>query len=159
MLCAFIPWIGLHAKRARTFLRTLPVALLVLLCLLALYVFTAPDLAAWLSGLFQMWWFKVLFLFLVLAALVLVAESAGTMLISMRSWQKRHHLLLATLARLFALLAIAGMVVVCIATGVGLIALWNVLPLLNEFRLGKFVLRKAARGLAAMPDLAVDIFE
>jgi hypothetical protein len=83
-----------------------------------------------------MWWFKVLFLFLVLAALVLVAESAGTMLISMRSWQKRHTLLLATLARLCALLALAGMVVVCIATGAGLIDLWNVLALLNEAPLG-----------------------
>jgi len=131
VLFAFIPWIGLQAKRARTFLRTLPVALLVLLCLLALYVFSAPGLAAWLSGLFQMWWFTVLFLFLVLASLVLVAQSAGTMLISLSSWQKRYTLLLATLARLFALLAIAGMVVVCIATGAGLIDLWNVLPLLN----------------------------
>jgi hypothetical protein len=83
-----------------------------------------------------MWWFKVLFLFLVLAALVLVAESAGTMLISLSSWQKRHTLLLATLARLCALLALAGMVVLCIATGAGLIDLWNVLALLNEAPLG-----------------------
>ncbi len=136
VLLAFIPWIGLQAKRARTFLRTLPVALLALLCLLACYVFSAPDLAAWLSGLFHMWWFQVLFLFLVLAALVLVAESAGTMLISLRSWQKRRTLLLATPARLFALLAIAGMVGVCIATGAGLIDLWNVLALLNDSPLG-----------------------
>jgi len=136
VLCAFIPWIGLQAKRARTFLHTLPVALLALLCLLAVYVFSAPDFAAWLSGLFQMWWFKVLFLFLLLASLVLVAESAGTMLISLRSWQKRHTLLLATPARLCALLALAGMVGVCIATGAGLIDLWNVLALLNVFPLG-----------------------
>jgi len=51
-----------------------------------------------------------------------------------------HHLLLAALARLFALLAIAGMVGVCIATGAGLIDLWNVLPLLNEFSLGMWFL-------------------
>jgi hypothetical protein len=67
---------------------------------------------------------------------VLVAESAGTMLISLRSWQKLHTLLLATLTRLFALLAIAGMVGVCIATGAGLIDLWNVLALLNDAPLG-----------------------
>lgn len=46
---------------------------------------------------------------------------------------KRHNLLLATLARLFALLAIGGMVVVCIATGAWLVHLWKVLPLLNDF--------------------------
>src|SRR6266516_4392820 len=135
-LLVLLGWIGLQARRTRDLLRTLPVALLALLCLLACYVFSAPDLAAWLSGLFHMWWFQVLFLFLVLAALVLVAESAGTMLISLRSWQKRRTLLLATPARLFALLAIAGMVGVCIATGAGLIDLWNVLALLNDSPLG-----------------------
>jgi DNA-binding PadR family transcriptional regulator len=140
VLCSFIPWIGLQAKRARSFLRTLPVALLVLLCLLALYVFSAPDQAVWLAGLFHLWWFKDLFLLLVLATVVLVAESAGTMLISVGSWQQRHTLLFATLARLFALLVLAGMAVVCIATGAGLIDLWNVLALLNEFSLGMSLL-------------------
>jgi hypothetical protein len=143
-LLVLLGWIGLQAKRTRDLLRVLPVALLVLLCLLVLYVSVAPW--AYYSGapghsvrqysLFHTWWFKVLFLFLVLAALVLVAESAGTMLISLSSWQKRHTLLLATLARLCALLALAGMVVVCIATGAGLIDLWNVLALLNEAPLG-----------------------
>lgn len=125
VFCTVLGWIGLQARRTRDLLRTLPVALLVLLCQLAFYIFTAPDLATWLSSVFDTWWFESLFL----ACVVLVAESAGTMFISLRSWQKRHHLLLATLA-------LAGMVVVCIATGAGLIALWNVLPLLNEFSLG-----------------------
>jgi uncharacterized membrane protein len=81
-----------------------------------------------------------LFLAVLLACVVLMAESAGTMFISLSSWQQRHHLFLATLARLFALLAIAGMVGVCIATGAGLVDLWNVLPLLNEFSLGMWFL-------------------
>lgn len=129
MFCTVLGWIGLQARRTRDLLRTLPVALLVLLCLLAFYIFTAPDLATWLSSVSHTWWFESLFLVVFLTCVVLVAESAGTMFISLRSWQKRHHLLLATLA-------LAGMVVVCIATGAGLIALWNVLPQLNGFSLG-----------------------
>jgi DNA-binding PadR family transcriptional regulator len=128
-LLMLLGWIGFQARRTRDLLRTLPVALLVLLCLLAFYIFTAPDLATWLSSVSHTWWFESLFLVVFLTCVVLVAESAGTMFISLRSWQKRHHLLLATLA-------LAGMVVVCIATGAGLIALWNMLPQLNDFSLG-----------------------
>jgi DNA-binding PadR family transcriptional regulator len=140
VLCTVLGWMGLQAKRTRTFLRAVPVALLVVLCLLAFYVFTTRELAAWLSSLFHTWWFMSLFLAMLLACVVLMAESAGTMFISLSNWQKRHHLFLATLARLFALLAIAGMVGVCIATGAGLVDLWNVLPLLNEFSLGMWFL-------------------
>lgn len=54
------------------------------------------------------------------------------MLISARSWEKRHNLLLATFVRLLALLVISGMIAVCILTGVWLVDLWDVFPLLNS---------------------------
>src|SRR5205809_138855 len=73
-----------------------------------------------------------LFLAVFLASLVLVSESTGAMLISARSWEKRHTLPLAMFVRMVALVVLSGMAVVCMVTGVWLVDLWDVLPLLNS---------------------------
>jgi len=128
-LLVLIGWIVVQAmKRAWNLLRLLPVALFILLCVLCDVPESRP---AWLYSLFHKGWLNGLFQAMFLASLALVAESGGAMLISARSWEKRHNLLLATLVRLLALLVISGMAVVCIATGVWLVDLWDVLPLLN----------------------------
>lgn len=117
-------WIvGQAMKRARTLLRLLPVALFSLILW--------PSRPAWLSQ-FQNGRLGGLFLAVFFASLVLVSESAGAMLISARSWEKRHTLPLATFVRLVALVVLSGMAVVCLVTGVWLVDLWDVLPLLNS---------------------------
>ena len=93
-------------KSGWNLLRLLPAALLILL------FFMLP---------FQNGWLNDLFLGMFLASLALVAERGGAMLISARRWQERHSPLLATLVRLLALLAISGMVAVCVDTGVWLV--------------------------------------
>lgn len=124
-LLTLIGWIVVQAmKRARNLLRLLPVALFILLCVL-LYVLNfswGPGLPPWVESLFQNGWFNGLFLAMFVASVALVAESGGAMLISTRSWEKRHHLLLAS----------SGMTVVCIIIGVWLVNLWNVFPLLDS---------------------------
>lgn len=103
-------WIAVQAmKRARNLLRLLPVGLFILLCIL----------------LFQNGWFNGLFLVMFFVSLALVAESGGAMLISARSWERRHN-------RLLALLVLSGMVAACIATGACLVDLWDVLPIINS---------------------------
>lgn len=112
-------WIVVQAilrKSAWGFLRLLPVALLILL------FFVLPLQNGWLNS---------LFLALFLASLALVAERGGAMLISARRWQARQSPLLATLVRLLALLAISGMVAICIDTGLWLANQWDVLPQIN----------------------------
>ena len=127
-LLTLIGWIVVQAmKRARNLLRLLPVALFILLCVL-LYVLNfswGPGLPPWVESLFQNGWFNGLFLAMFVASVALVAESGGAMLISTRSWEKRHHLLLASSAS-------SGMTVVCIIIGVWLVNLWNVFPLLDS---------------------------
>jgi hypothetical protein len=121
-------WIvGQAKKRARNLLRLLPVALFSLLCVLLIL----PSRPAWLYSLFQNGWTSGLFLTLFLASLAHVSESGGAMLLSARSWEKRHSLLLATFVRRLALGVLRGMAVVCLLTGVWLVDLWDVLPLLN----------------------------
>jgi hypothetical protein len=123
-LLVLIVWLVVQAilrKSGWNLLRLLPVALLILL------FFMLP---------FQNGWLNDLFLGMFLASLTLVAERGGAMLISARRWQERHSPLLATLVRLLALLAISGMVAVCVDTGVWLANQWDVLPQINlSFRL------------------------
>lgn len=118
-LLVLLVWIVVQAilrKSGWNLLRLLPVALLILL------FFMLPLQNGWLND---------LFLGLFLASLALVAERGGAMLISARRWQERQSPLLATLVRLLALLAISGMVAVCIDTGVWHVNEWDVLPQIN----------------------------
>ena len=55
------------------------------------------------------------------------------MLISTRKWEKRHHLLSALSVRLLALVVTVGMALFCTASGIWLVAIWNLLPQLNFF--------------------------
>ena len=118
-LLVLIVWIVVQAilrKSGWNLLRLLPVALLILL------FFMLP---------FQNGWLNDLFLGMFLASLALVAERGGAMLISVRRWQERQSPLLATLVRLLALVAISGMVAVCVDTGVWLVDQWDVLQQIN----------------------------
>lgn len=119
-------------KRTRNLLRLLPMALLILLCVLLVLSFIPSGRPAWLYNLFQNGWLNGLFLAMFVTSLVLVAESGGAMLISAWHWEKRHNLLHATLVRLLALLVISGMAIVCILTGVWLVGLYGMLPLSNS---------------------------
>jgi len=65
--------------------------------------------------------------------MALLAESGGAMLISARRWEKRHSLLLALRVRLLALVVTVGMVLFCTASGVWLVAIWNLFPQLNFY--------------------------
>jgi DNA-binding PadR family transcriptional regulator len=117
-------WIvGQAMKRPRNLLCLLPVALFSLILW--------PSHPAWLSQ-FQNGRLGGLYLAVFFASLVLVSESAGAMLISARSWEKRHTLPLATFVRLVALVVLSGMAVMCLVTGVWLVDLWDALPLLNS---------------------------
>lgn len=122
ILVAFLAWTGLMwvegveqtRKKYWHLLRLLPLVLLLLL-------------------LFNNWWNNTVLLSVFVVSVILVAESGGAMFISTRSWEKRHRLLLALFVRLLTLLVTGGMVLICIACGSWLMAMWDLIPRISIF--------------------------
>jgi DNA-binding MarR family transcriptional regulator len=108
----------IQRKQWWNLLRLLPIASFILIC------FYAPFPAGRLNGFVQA---------VFVASIALLAESGGAMLISAKTWEKRQHLLSALSVRLLAFLVLVGMAAFCIASGVWLIAIWNLLPQLNFY--------------------------
>jgi DNA-binding PadR family transcriptional regulator len=108
----------IQRKQWWNLLRLLPIASFILVC------YYAPLPAGRLNGFVQA---------VFVASIALLAESGGAMLISAKTWEKRQHLFSALSVRLLAFLVLVGMAAFCIASGVWLIAIWNLLPQLNLY--------------------------
>lgn len=100
ILTALVGWIGWQGgKNAWHLLRLLPIFLFMQLLLFA----------PWLDG-----WQNAALWLVLLASLALTASSLGSMLTTLKHWEKRVNVALALGSRLFALLLIAGMAVLCV---------------------------------------------
>jgi hypothetical protein len=77
-------------------------------------------------------WGMIVLSWLIVAFLVLFAERAGAMLISKDEWEVDPLTLpFALMRRLLALVVIVGMGLFCMASGMWLVAIWNLLPQIN----------------------------
>lgn len=77
-------------------------------------------------------WGLIVLSWLIVAFIVVFAERAGAMLVSAREWEVDPlSLPFALMLRLLALVVIVGMGLFCMTSGMGLVAIWNLLPQLN----------------------------